>query len=103
MEEICDRLRKKGFELKDGLDINIRNMVGVTDMGRRLNLKAIASNMDYARYNPEEFPGVIYKDPLGRVALIFSSGKIVCTGLDNKIDLEGFVRKIMERIDEVGR
>ncbi len=65
----------KGFQVK------IENVVAFTALGKPIPLIKVAKKLDRAEYNPESFPGVIYrvKDPRA-ATLIFSSGKIVCTG-----------------------
>jgi transcription initiation factor TFIID TATA-box-binding protein len=64
--------------------ISVENVVATTSIGRELNLESVALDLDGVDYNPEQFPGVIYRttDPEA-AALIFRSGKIVCTGADS--------------------
>jgi transcription initiation factor TFIID TATA-box-binding protein len=64
--------------------ISVENVVATTSIGRELNLNSLALDLDGVDYDPEQFPGVIYRtnDPEA-AALIFRSGKIVCTGADS--------------------
>jgi len=52
-------------------------------------------------YEPEQFPGVIYRmeDPR-TVILIFSSGKLVCTGAKKEEDVNQAVMKLRQELDE---
>lgn len=52
---------------------------------RRLNLPLIARSLDNTQYNPEKYNPVIVRinNPKS-TALIFSSGKVVCTGTRSK-------------------
>ncbi len=61
--------------------ISIENVVASTDIGIELDLQNVAMDLDGANYDPEQFPGLVYRttDPKS-AALIFRSGKIVCTG-----------------------
>ena len=64
-------------------EVAITNMVCSYNIGRHINLNQIvvALNVENIEYEPEQFPGLVYriKDPR-IVALLFSSGKIILTG-----------------------
>ena len=59
--------------------IKIENVVASTSLGEELDLQSIALALDGAEYEPEQFPGLIYrlKDPK-TATLLFRSGKVVC-------------------------
>src|SRR5205807_1762057 len=59
----------------------IENVVASTSLGKELDLQAIALVLGGAEYEPEQFPGLIYrlKEPKTAI-LLFRSGKVVCTG-----------------------
>ncbi|WP_313692907.1 TATA-box-binding protein [Halorarum halobium] len=61
--------------------IHIENVVASTGIGQELDLQTVAMDLEGADYDPEQFPGLVYRtqDPKS-AALIFRSGKIVCTG-----------------------
>lgn len=61
--------------------VKVENVVAFAALGRKIPLIKIANKLEDAEYTPESFPGVVYriKDPRA-ATLIFSSGKIVCTG-----------------------
>src|SRR6056297_2210082 len=61
--------------------IEIQNVVASTGIGQELDLEALATDIPGADFNPDNFPGLVYRtqDPKA-AALIFRSGKIVCTG-----------------------
>ena len=81
--------------------LEIQNIVSVTNFDYSLNLKQIVLHARNAEYNPKRFPAVIMriKEPKS-TALIFSSGKMVCTGTksinDNKIAARKFGRIIQK-------
>jgi transcription initiation factor TFIID TATA-box-binding protein len=80
VEEFTYELRKLGIE-RDYSNIQIENVVGTANLGEKVDLNSvtIALGLENAEYEPEQFPGVIYRIPDGSVVLIFSSGKIVIT------------------------
>ncbi|MGP8109308.1 MAG: TATA-box-binding protein, partial [Thermoplasmata archaeon] len=61
--------------------IRIENVVASTSLGDALDLQSIALGLDGAEYEPEQFPGLIYRLKQPKTAiLLFRSGKVVCTG-----------------------
>ncbi len=68
-----------------------------------LNTIAITLGLDRVEYEPEQFPGLVYRiDQPKVVALIFGSGKIVLTGAKNTKDIEAAVVRIHEDLDNAG-
>jgi transcription initiation factor TFIID TATA-box-binding protein len=61
--------------------IRIENVVASTSLSPELDLQSIALSLDKAEYEPEQFPGLIYRLKEPKTALLlFRSGKAVCTG-----------------------
>jgi transcription initiation factor TFIID TATA-box-binding protein len=61
--------------------LEIQNVVASTEIEQELDLQALAKDLDQADYDPEQFPGVVYRPAEHRAtALIFRSGKIICLG-----------------------
>ncbi|RLG13881.1 MAG: TATA-box-binding protein [Candidatus Nanohalarchaeota archaeon] len=62
-------------------DLKVHNVVVSTDLHCEVPLEKLANNLDDAEYEPEVFPGLVYrtKDPKANY-LIFSTGKIICSG-----------------------
>ena len=83
--------------------IKIENVVASTSLGAELDLQAIALALDGAEYEPEQFPGLIFrmKDP-DVVFLIFSSGSLVCTGAKVEGDVKRAVYKLRDILLEGG-
>lgn len=61
----------------------IQNLVCTAELGESLNLNAltIGLGLEKTEYEPEQFPGLIYR-PTGAdsVVLLFASGRVVITG-----------------------
>ena len=83
--------------------IKIENVVASTSLGVELDLQSIALALDNAEYEPEQFPGLVYRmtDPKV-VVLLFGSGKLVCTGAKKPQDAELAVDKITEELQSLG-
>jgi transcription initiation factor TFIID TATA-box-binding protein len=78
---VVRELRKEGFIISRSPKIDIVNIVGTADVGSEIDLEAMSDILENVMYEPEQFPGAIYRmnDPKA-VLLIFSSGKLVITG-----------------------
>ena len=81
-------------------NIKIENIVASASLDIRIPLEKMVEVLEGAEYEPEQFPGLVYrvKDPKAAI-LIFSSGKIVCTGARSIAD----VRKSVEKVAKVMR
>ena len=83
--------------------IKIENVVASTSLGTELDLQAIVLALDGAEYDPERFPGLIYrlKDPK-TATLLFRSGKAVCTGGKSLEQVEIAISKVVKKIEAAG-
>ena len=81
--------------------INIENVVASATLNQRMDLNSIVQLFPSVEYRPEQFPGLVYRLKKPKTAaLIFSSGKMVCTGAKS----ERLARKaIMKVVDELKR
>jgi len=62
---------------------SVQNVVAVGQIGQKANLNALAIGLglENTEYEPEQFPGLVYRsDTSNVVCLLFSSGKVVITG-----------------------
>ena len=98
VRRVVRELRKEGFVIQREPEIFIANMVASADVGGKVNLEEAAGILDNVMYEPEQFPGAIYRmeDPKV-VILVFASGKIVITGAKR----EEQVHKAAERIRDI--
>ncbi len=88
---IIRSLREAGVATYDEPQVAITNIVCSYDIGKYINLNkvVITLNLENIEYEPEQFPGLVYRiaDPK-IVALLFSSGKIILTGGKNLDDIK---------------
>jgi transcription initiation factor TFIID TATA-box-binding protein len=64
----------------------IQNLVCTAELGESLNLNAlvIGLGLESTEYEPEQFPGLVYRPAeIGAVLLVFANGKMVITGAKN--------------------
>ena len=102
---IAEKLKKLGVEVYKNPDIVIQNIVAISDLGGELNLNevAMALGLENVEYEPEQFPGLVYRIKEPRVAmLLFGSGKIVCTGARTVKDVSVAVDKLSQELTSLG-
>ena len=102
---IAEKLRKLGVDVYKDLKIIVQNMVATADLGGELNLTETAQGLglDNVEYEPEQFPGLVYRIKEPKVAmLLFSSGKIVCAGARSTEDVSKAVEKLSESLNSLG-
>jgi transcription initiation factor TFIID TATA-box-binding protein len=106
IKKVSKKLEKAGLSgiIKDP-KITVQNIVAVYDLKNDLNLNAIAITLGLERveYEPEQFPGLVYRvsDPKV-VMLLFGSGKVVCTGAKKVEDIESGVNTLKKELRAAG-
>lgn len=102
---ITKGIARSGFKVRKKPKIEVQNIVASADLNAELNLNAIAVSLGLERveYEPEQFPGLVYRlDEPKVVVLLFGSGKLVCTGARRPKDVENAVDKITEELKACG-
>ncbi|MDK2795513.1 MAG: transcription initiation factor TATA-box-binding protein [Archaeoglobaceae archaeon] len=105
VKQIVKMLKEIGISVIDEPDVKVQNIVASADLGTDLNLNAIAVGLglENVEYEPEQFPGLVYRlsDPRV-VVLIFGSGKMVVTGGKSPEDAQKAVEKISKELKMLG-
>ena len=102
---IAEKLKKLGMDIHKSLDIVVQNMVAMANLEGELNLTEVATGLglENIEYEPEQFPGLVYRLKEPKVALLlFSSGKIVCAGARSTEDASKAVNKLSEELNSLG-
>ena len=102
---IAEKLKKLGMDIHKSLDIVVQNMVAMANLGGELNLTEVATGLglENIEYEPEQFPGLVYRLKEPKVALLlFSSGKIVCAGARSTEDASKAGEKLSEELSSLG-
>lgn len=81
ISEFVSKLRELGITSEFG-DIRVENIVATGDLGKNVNLNSVVLHLglECTEYEPEQFPGAVYRTSHG-VILLFSSGKVVITAV----------------------
>jgi transcription initiation factor TFIID TATA-box-binding protein len=85
------------------LDINIQNVVASSTLDQKIDLLAIMKNFRNVEYRPKQFPGLVFRLRRPKTAtLIFSSGKMVCTGAKSEKVARNAVKKVVRELKNNG-
>jgi transcription initiation factor TFIID TATA-box-binding protein len=85
------------------LDISIVNVVASVTLNQKFNLLDIVKNFRNVEYNRERFPGLVFRLKRPKTAtLIFSTGKMVCTGAKSEKMAKRAVHKVVRELKNGG-
>ncbi len=105
IEKIIKSLEKINIKITAKPKIKIQNMVASGSIGMELNLNTLAMKLDNTEYEPEQFPGLVYKLAGGEKGkatfLLFSNGKIVCTGTKSEEEVEQSVETLTQTLQSL--
>ncbi|MGC9307325.1 MAG: TATA-box-binding protein [Thermoplasmatota archaeon] len=105
IQKVIDMASSAGADVRDDPKIQVQNIVASASLGANLNLHAIALalGLEKVEYEPEQFPGLVYRLEEPRVVmLLFSSGKLVCTGARKQAQVEEAVDQIAAELERRG-
>src|SRR5208337_4857578 len=84
-------------------EYKIENVVATVTVkiDEKMDLNVIARKYSDVEYNPERFPGLVMRiqDPKATI-LVFSTGKMVVTGLRDASEAETVVNEVIKRISK---
>jgi len=98
---VIKELKKGGIIIVNKPELKIQNIVASASLGGKIDLEQAVSVLGKTMYEPEQFPGLIYRmDEPKVVILIFASGNLVCTGAKKEQDVYDAVHKLHESLEE---
>ncbi len=101
VKRILKALIDKGIEIRGRPQIQLQNIVASANLHVIVDLEKAAQELERSMYEPEQFPGLIYRMSKPRVVLlIFSSGKMVITGAKREHEVEEAVKTIYKILKE---
>ena len=97
VKTILKKFITKGIAIQGRPQIQIQNIVASANLNVLVDLEKAAFVLPHSMYEPEQFPGLIYRMEKPRVVLlIFSSGKMVITGAKREEEVHEAVKNIFE-------
>jgi len=105
LRKVVRTLNTDGIIITGKLEIEITNMVATASLGGTVDLLQVYESETGMRgritYEPEQFPGLIYRMNEPKVViLLFSSGKMVCTGARKEKDAYQAVDNLRQKLEE---
>jgi len=98
---VIKELKKGGIIIISKPELKIQNIVASASLGGRIDLEQAVGALGKTMYEPEQFPGLIYRmDEPKVVILIFASGNLVCTGAKKEQDVYDAVHKLHGSLEE---
>jgi len=83
--------------------ISIENVVASATIHQRVDLNQITSDFPDVEYHPDQFPGLVFRLKSPKTAtLIFSSGKMVCTGAKSEDMAKKAVITVVQKLRKGG-
>ena len=102
IRKIIKSLEKINVKITVKPEIKIQNIVASGSVGMDLNLNTLAMKLENTEYEPEQFPGLVYKLAAAKATfLLFSNGKIVCTGTKSEKEVHAALDKLIENLKRV--
>ena len=98
---VVQKLKKGGIKIKKNAEVTVQNIVSSINLGGKVHLEKATRTLPRSMYEPEQFPGLIHRmlDPK-TVILVFSSGKLVCTGGKTEKDVYRSVNLLHSLLEE---
>ncbi len=98
VNKVVRELKDNGIIIQGKPTITIQNIVASGNLHGKIDLETAADIMENVMYEPEQFPGLIYRMSEPKVVmLLFASGKLVCTGAK----YEGMVKEAVVKLHEI--
>ena len=96
LKKTVRNIKKIGIRFNENnLKVKIENIVVAVNLERDLNLDQLAFQLENSEYEPEQFPGLVYRIYDPKVAfLLFSSGRVVCAGAKSLDSVKKAVAKL---------
>jgi transcription initiation factor TFIID TATA-box-binding protein len=107
VKHVVEDLKNVGIKITKKPKIVVQNMVASGSVGGRLNLNEIVFLFDNTEYEPEQFPGLVYKlkgeDVLQNITfLLFGTGKIVIAGAKTHKQIKDSVKFLRAQLVDIG-
>ena len=99
--KVVKELKKGGIIIINKPDVKVVNIVASVSLGGNVDLEKAAYTLEKSMYEPEQFPGLIYRmDHPKVVILVFASGNLVCTGAKKEQEIYDAVHKLHVSLEE---
>jgi transcription initiation factor TFIID TATA-box-binding protein len=103
VRKVVRELKNNGILITGKVEIQVQNIVASASLGGKIDLEKSAFTLGRTMYEPEQFPGLIYRMGEPKVViLLFASGKLVCTGAKKEDEVFTAVNKLHQNLEDEG-
>jgi transcription initiation factor TFIID TATA-box-binding protein len=101
IRKVLKELKISGIIIPGKPETKIVNIVASANLRGKIELEDVAYALKKTMYEPEQFPGLIYRMDEPRVVfLIFATGKLVCTGATKEAEVYEAVEKLHQQLEK---
>jgi len=101
VRRVVRELKNNGIFITGKVEIQVQNIVASASLGGKIDLEKSAFTLGRTMYEPEQFPGLIYRMGEPKVViLLFASGKLVCTGAKKEEEVYTAVNKLHQNLED---
>jgi len=80
----------------------IENLIASTSLNAKVDLQRIARELENTEFNPDNFPGVIWRPSAQYgVVLIFEDGRVMCTNTRSTEEVEELFKRLIKKLEEM--
>ena len=102
IKRALEKIGEIGIKPSNRVDVEVVNIVASANLKSKLDLNKIVFELGECEYEPEQFPGLVYRlDKPKVVFLIFNSGKLVCTGAKSEEDVDKAVNVLEKQLKNI--
>ena len=101
VRKVVQELKGHNILITGKVEIQVQNIVASASLGGRIDLEKSVYKLGRTMYEPEQFPGLIYRMDVPKVViLLFASGKLVCTGAKREEEVFIAVNKLHQNLED---
>lgn len=102
IQSIIKSLKRMDIYVTIKPEITVQNIVASGSIGMDLNLNVLGVKLPHTEYEPEQFPGLVHKlKGTNATFLLFSNGKIVCTGTKTEQEVNDATDKLIDNLKKL--
>jgi len=99
VRKVIQKLKDRGILIRGKPTIQVVNVVSSASLGQQIDIEKAAYILERTMYEPEQFPGLIYRmDTPKVVLLLYMNGKLVVTGAKTEEQVYEAVHRLRKNL-----
>jgi transcription initiation factor TFIID TATA-box-binding protein len=101
VHRVIQQLKDHGIPINNPPTINVVNIVASASLGTQIDIEKAAYLLERTMYEPEQFPGLIYRMSTPKVVLLlYMNGKLVITGAKTEKEVYDAVNRLRNNLQQ---